>query len=217
MAKIKSFQFWSQADAEKIFNLKRVHKIQELEDLLLATDNLTPIERASLDSLRFKLLEMVFGWSEEDLKMLFIGPVLNYADMVHLEYRLFLDCPIKAEINNETIGGKVDCLLAKGYFAPETPFFFLQEFKREKGRDTDPAGQLLAAMVVSQRLNSSQDILYGCYVTGRSWFFLVLKDKEYAVSNAFNVTEKDVYQVVAILRKIKELFELKINYVAQKA
>ena len=100
--------------------------------------------------------------------------------------------------------------------APESPFFFLQEFKRERGRDTDPAGQLLAAMVVSQCLNGSEDILYGCYVTGRSWFFLVLKDKEYAVSNAFNVTEKDLYQVVAILRKIKMMFEQKINYVAQQ-
>ncbi len=215
MAKLKSFQFWSQADSEKIFNLKQVKKIKELDDLLAATTDLTPVERASLDTLRQKLLEMVSGWSEEDLKVQFVGPVLNFADMAHREYRIFLDYIIKAEINNDTIGGKVDCLLAKGFFAPETPFFFLQEFKREKGRDTDPAGQLLAAMVVSQHLNGGDDILYGCYLTGRAWFFLVMKGKEYAVSDVFIVTQEDVYQVVAILRKIKVMFEHKINYVPE--
>ena len=70
-------------------------------------------------------------------------------------------------------------------------------------------------MVVSQHPNGGDDILYGCYLTGRSWFFLVLKGREYTLSNTYNATEEDVYQIVAILRKIKTLFEHKINYVAQ--
>ncbi len=215
MAKIKSFQFWTQLDVEKMFNLVQVPSLPELDDLLRVKSTLTALEKASLDALRSKLLEMASGWGEEDLKIQFIGPVINFADMAHRKYRLFFDCNIKAEINDETIGGKVDALLANGFFAPETPFFFLQEFKREKGRDTDPAGQLLAAMVVSHQLNGSNDSLYGCYITGRNWFFLIMKGKEYAISDVFVATQEDVYQVVAMLRKIKELFEKKINYVPQ--
>ena len=45
--------------------------------------------------------------------------------------------------------------------------------------------------------------MYGCYVIGRNWFFLVLNGTEYAVSDAFVATQTDIYQIIAILRQVK--------------
>ena len=210
---MKSFQFWTQLDVEQNFGSSQTYVCPELDDLLAAKVDLTTEEKQQLDELSRQLDIMSFGWSEEDLKIQFIGPVLNFAKMAHRTYRIFFDYSIKADVNNETIGGKVDAVLAKGYFVPEAPFFFLQEFKREKGKDNDPAGQLLAAMVVSQQLNGNFDVMYGCFINGRIWYFLALKGNQYSISRAFDSTSEDLYQVVAMLRKIKVLFEQKIQYV----
>ena len=49
--------------------------------------------------------------------------------------------------------------------------------------------------------------LYGCYVIGRNWFFMVLQGTEYAVSNALNASDDDIYQIIAILRQVKTYIE----------
>lgn len=59
-------------------------------------------------------------------------------------------------------------------------------------------------MLVARHLNDYQFPIYGCYVVGRNWFFMILQNNEYAVSDAFVATQEDIYQIVAILRKIKE-------------
>ena len=113
----------------------------------------------------------------------------------------------------EIVGGKVDCVLAKGYQIPDQPFFFLQEYKGENRKATDPLGQLLAAMVVAQKKNNDADSpLYGCYVNGRMWFFVALVGRQYAISAAYDTTQEELYFVMAILRKIKTLFEQKIHF-----
>ena len=38
----------------------------------------------------------------------------------------------------------------------------------------DPAGQTLAAMLVAQVLNQHQQTIYGAYVVGSDWNFMVL-------------------------------------------
>ncbi|MCK6690905.1 MAG: hypothetical protein L6Q97_02255 [Thermoanaerobaculia bacterium] len=214
MARFKTFQWWQQQEVDRMFDLRKQRSLNDLDLLLQAKTSFEPEEKESLLKFQARLQNMVAAWSEEDLKMLFISPVLNAADLVHDDYRIFFDYTIKAEINGEWIGGKVDCLLAKGYQIPEEPFFFLQEYKREKGRDTDPIGQLLAAMVVAQHLNKDRDTLYGCYIIGRNWFFVALKGQEYAISDAFVATQEDLFQIIAILRHVRALFEEKIGYTA---
>jgi glutathione peroxidase-family protein len=53
-------------------------------------------------------------------------------------------------------------MLAAGYFEPKAPFFFLQEYKKEKGTADDVIGQLLSAMLVAQNINNNNKPLYGC-------------------------------------------------------
>jgi hypothetical protein len=62
--------------------------------------------------------------------------------------------------------------------------------------------------------NDPDQALYGCYIIGRNWFFVVLQEKNYAVSNAYVATDIAIFDIVGILKKIKKMFELKIGYVA---
>jgi hypothetical protein len=49
--------------------------------------------------------------------------------------------------------------------------------------------------------------IYGCYVSGRNWFFVLLQGNVYGVSNAFNASDDDIYQIFAILKKCKLLVD----------
>jgi hypothetical protein len=94
-------------------------------------------------------------------------------------------------------------MVASGWRAPEIPYFCLQEYKKEKDPNGDPAGQCLAAMLVAQELNQHQHPVYGCYVLGRNWFFMLLKEKEYAISNAYPSTLEEVFDIFRILKALK--------------
>jgi len=53
-------------------------------------------------------------------------------------------------------------------------------------------------------------VYFGCNCVGNELrFFVVLLGKEYGVSRAFDASQDDIYQIVAILRKIKEYTEIK--------
>ncbi len=54
---------------------------------------------------------------------------------------------------------------------------------------------------MSRYLNDKKHLLYGCYVLGRFWFFVVLDGTDYAVSNAYNASDDDIYQIVALMRE----------------
>jgi hypothetical protein len=64
-------------------------------------------------------------------------------------------------------------------------------------------------MVAAQVQNKDNEVLYGCYVSGRNWFFVVMEGKNYAVSNAFNATNDDIFQLYAILLFFKQKIEEK--------
>lgn len=115
-----------------------------------------------------------------------------------------------ARINDIVIGGWVDYMLATGRQKPIEPYFFLHEYKQELKGNSDPKGQLLAELLVSYHLNKHKEMLYGCYVVGRNWFFVVFDGENYAVSDAFVATQ-DIYQIIAILKKVKDFIATQLN------
>ena len=104
--------------------------------------------------------------------------------------------------------GRVDEVIASGYRNPKLPFFAFNEYKKETNPDGDPGGQALAAMLVGQQQNQSTDNnfpIYGGYIIGRNWFFMVLEGEKYAVSKAFQSTEyEEALQILRILYQLKQ-------------
>ncbi|MCP4402689.1 MAG: hypothetical protein GY801_35985 [bacterium] len=101
--------------------------------------------------------------------------------------------------------------MAQGRRSPKYPFFFLNEFKKERDTSNDPLGQLMVAMVAAQQINHDDNPVYGAYVIGRNWYFAVLRGIEYSVSLGHNVSKDEINDVFCILKKTKNIIETLIQ------
>ncbi len=209
----KSFEAWLYEDVGQAFGLTRLYEHifwQDFETLKVPENhpNLTTIEEFRKD-----LLKYVDTWNEDELKFMFISPFISLVQYRSDKYKIFTQRPMSVQYENgtKTTSGKVEFMLAKGIQTPKKPFFFLHEYKQENRKYNDPLGQLLIAMVAAQVQNADGEILYGCYVSGRNWFFVFLNNKEYAVSKAYDATEKSIYNIFAILLWFKQKTEEKFS------
>ena len=62
-------------------------------------------------------------------------------------------------------------------------------------------------MLVAQKLNDHKFPIYGCYVIGRNWYFMILQGKEYAISNDFSCVDDEVYDIYKILKNLNTQIE----------
>ena len=202
----KSFKFWTRDDVQKTFNLNRIYEgFEALTTWLKADFLLSESNETLLKELSKELFLSIEEWNEEELKVWFIGPLLRLVNFKVNNFKAFLDRSLFIIINNEKLQGNVDLCVARGNQNPEQPYFFLHEYKPEKKRDNDPLGQLLIAMVAAQHANNKDQKVYGCYVTGRYWFFVILDDKNYTVSNSYDATDfEDLKIILNALFYVKE-------------
>jgi hypothetical protein len=204
-----------QLRAEKVltaFHIKSKQECADLDDFLSATGTLSDYDNTTLDLAITRYRKLGRGWNEEELKMHFISPILAVADPnIEDVCKTFFERPLEGVVNNYELSVVTDCMIASYNEGgqPVTPYFFLQEFKQSQrfGR-TDPEGQMLAAMLLAAAANQhdNNQVLYGCFVIERQWYFTTLKGLDYCVSAAFDSTKKpDLLQIVFILQKLKEL------------
>lgn len=67
-------------------------------------------------------------------------------------------------------------------------------------------------MVGAHLQNEQRFPIYGCYVLGRNWFFVVLDGADYAVSDSFAATQADLYRIYQVLVEAS----LRIEAIAQE-
>ncbi|MEA5459399.1 hypothetical protein VB796_10135 [Arcicella sp. LKC2W] len=152
-------------------------------------------------------------WSEEDLKMKFISPVLELGGVMEdTIFASFFDKKLEAKVDGYNLSVKADFVIAKGLLDYMIrPFFHFQEYKPEKNPTGDPMAQLLEAFLIGQAQNDDDKPLYGCEVVGQSWRFIVMKNRTYCVSKTFNSMEReDLLKIISILRKFREILETKL-------
>ena len=212
--KIKAFRDWKFEEVELTFGIERVYEHPLLADWLSATNNPHEEDKRILDKLRDKLFRSVDTYNEEELKYFFITPLLSLIPFEGHGMRPFMDRPFSFEYGQSETGealvasGKIDWLLAKGRQDPREPRVFLHEYKKEVEATGEPLGQLLIAMVGAQRQNTDLIPLYGCYVLGRNWFFVVLEEHQYVVSNAFNAASDDIFRIYSAMHEVQRRVEM---------
>jgi hypothetical protein len=207
--KTKSFKFWTSEEVENTFDIKRQKNLAALVEWLDTSEIVLPAHTlAILDVMKDELLEYIEYLNEEELKIHFIGKIIDLVRFDYLgRYRTFFGRQLTAETDEYILSGEVDFMVATGKMTPNRPFFFLHQYKQELKRDNDPLGQLLIAMVAAQTRNENHQPILGCYVTGRLWFFVVLEGKNYSISNGFNSSDTDLKEIVTILTKSKHYIE----------
>lgn len=201
----KSFNECSLAYLAKTFGLKRLLESPDMDSWLNQPIELTEREKENLSDLQQLLLFNILGWNEQELALHFIGPVFNLAKFSTERFNLFAERYIEALIDGIKLSGKPDGLIATGYFEPERPFFCFHEYKKEIDITGDPMGQVLAAMLVGHVLNQQSQTIYGCYVVGRNWYFVTLRDNAYCLSQAFEATTNELFDILRILKSLKAI------------
>jgi hypothetical protein len=165
-----------------------------------------------LEPLRIKLFYRVHEWNEEELAFLFISPVINTIGFSGEGYQTFLGRKMTFQLGDLKTDGQPDFLVASGTYEPEYPYFFLHEYKRYKGTEADPLGQLLIAMVAAQYDNNDSLPIYGCFVVGATWRFVLLEGKEYSISQIYDASDEQELRIIwNILHHTKIIIEARVQ------
>lgn len=190
------------------FAITRIVGGEFFQTLFAAAAQIEPETLEKLEKLRVHLINEGDLWNEEELKMRFLAFIFDYADFDEPEKtKIFYERVLSAVVEEKELFVKCDCLIAKpfGINTPQTPYFFLQEFKKQKNAD-DAEGQMLTAMIIAQQLNQIDKPIYGAFIQGKFWTFAALQRKQYFVSQTFDATDKQTLEkILAILRGLKQI------------
>jgi hypothetical protein len=202
----KSFKDCNLKFLEKTFGIEQIDNLPDLDSWLAMPSEPSAFEEESLLHLRKVLTFNIHDWNEFELDSHFIGPIFTLVDFSTKKFNHYSQRFLQGQVGDYQLFGKPDGIVSAGRREPETPYFAFQEYKKELDPNGDPAGQALAAMLVGQSLNDdASKPVYGCYVNGRDWYFMVLLGKEYSISQDFSATTNDIFKIFATLKALKEI------------
>jgi hypothetical protein len=195
---------------DDLFGLQETFTSQLLDGWLQAEIGLSEQEKGMLANFQGLLAINRDAWNEQELSLHFIGPIFALAHFTEpYRFNLFAERKISAIVaglNGEIeLSGEPDGMIATGFREPKIPMFAFTEYKRELDPEGDPAGQTLAAMLVGRTLNQSRAPLYGAYVVGSDWRFMVLSDHQYTISRDYSALSAELYDILRILKSLKQI------------
>lgn len=199
----KKFTAWTMEELEKTFNLIETEENKNLNNWINNNIEISDLENELLNKYKKNIKENVRRWNERELSTDFIGPMMALVNFNTNNFRFFAEREISAVLNNYKIFGKPDGIIATGKWSPEKPLFFMSEYKKEQNPKGWPDAQNIAAMLVAQKLNEEKIPIYGAYIVGRNWFFMILEENNYSISNSFNATTNDIFKIIKILKHLK--------------
>jgi hypothetical protein len=214
MAKKKE---WREGEMIMTFGLTKVG-VPEITPLMqewLNVNNpkLNSVEEYIFEHTYAKGTQKMTTWSEEDLKMKFISPILELSGIMDdVNFASFFDKKLEAKVDGYNLSVKADFVVAQGLLDYMIrPFFHFQEYKPDKNPTGDPMAQLLEAFLIGQAKNDDDKPLYGCEVVGANWRFVTIEKRTYCVSKNYDSMDKhDLLQIISILRKFREILETRL-------
>ena len=190
---------------EDTFRVKQKATLLALENWLKQQAEVSELERQMLLFFQEGLIKNGHDWNEQELSLHFIGPLFSVVKFASDQFNLFAERSFSGIVDGIELKGEPDGMVASGFREPKKPYFCFQEYKKFKDPNGDPVGQCLAAMLVAQELNETKHPVYGCYVIGYDWVFMVLQGKEYAMSTPFVAVREDIFDIFRILRVLKQI------------
>lgn len=205
-----SFRQCTLSRLDEIFGLRKSFQSAALDGWLTTEAPLTADEQTMLARFQELLILNSDAWNEQELSLHFIGPILALARFTEpYRFNLFAERKIGAIVpgvdGDIELSGEPDGIIATGYREPKVPMFAFTEYKRELDPEGDPAGQTLAAMLVGQVLKQQSQPLYGAYVIGSDWRFLVLEDGYYTISRDYSALSAELHDILRILKGLKQI------------
>ena len=195
---------------DRAFDLRQIFSSPTLDAWLHVEIALSEKEKGILENYQELLILNNNAWNEQELALHFIGPILGLAHFTEpYRFNLFAERRIAAVVSSDEgeieLSGEPDGIIATGYREPEIPMFAFTEYKRQLDPNGDPVGQTLAAMLVAQVLNANQQAIYGAYVIGSDWRFMVLEGKHYTISRDYSALSDEIFDILRILKALKAI------------
>jgi hypothetical protein len=215
------FSNWTTQLAHDAFGLSVKQALTSLTDWLTCPiEPLSDSDKQFLDKTLVKAKQRAAFWSEGDIKLKLLGPMIVVADIDNEKFSTFSEINLKATLTTVdnaqiNVSGRPDLMIATGEFSAKQPYFCMQEYKPKK-KGSDPRGQTLIALMASRQLNiegqNPQKVLYGAFSIGRDWTFMTIEGSNYAISQGFLLDrEADIYDVVARMRVLRNIIDKNIE------
>ncbi len=199
-----NFREWTLDRIEDTFGLVQVDTLPILNDLLAYQYEVDDYQTRFLTDIAQKYITLGGDdWNEVELENKLISPVIVFSDIDNKKFAYFLERQLSVTFDDYVLAGRVDGMIATGFRNPRKPYFCMAEYKRATDPDGDPRGQALIAMLAAQQLNDNQKPIFGCYIIGRSWYFMALVGKEYAISNVYTCTDEEIFDIFRILKGLR--------------
>ncbi|MCK5925067.1 MAG: hypothetical protein KAG10_04165, partial [Methylococcales bacterium] len=103
------------------------------------------------------------------------------------------------------LSGIVDGMIATGFRDPDRPLFCMHEYKRSIGNQSAPDAQALAAMLVAREINNNDKPIYGLYVVGLIWNFMVLNGNDYYISKDYKSDNEEIFLIFNMLKALQKI------------
>ena len=206
-AKRKSFDDWTAQDVRDTFSIEELDHLPLLDEWLSA--KFIPDEWANrtLEERRLALNRFYRSWNEDELKFQFIAQVVVLAQLRGKTYNTFSQRGLSSVVNGILLQGRPEVMIATGQEDPKKPYFFIHEYKPTK-QTGDPLGQVLSAMLAAQNLNADEKPIFGCFVIGNTWQFLVLDSNTYTLSRSYDANQdSDLHGIYSALCQTKVYIE----------
>lgn len=206
---------WTVGLLTKTFKLSKVlENYALLDDWLNVQDDLSDRDKVELERIRLPLLKNFNNWNEETLKMKFIALLLDLVNYDEIgDFQTLFDAEIKGTVDNIELKCIADFTVAKTIEdLIENPYFYFHEYKRKKNKADDPIAQVLIPSLIAQEYNRDQKPIYGCYVIGEMWYFMLVNGREYAIDKGLNALKSnELEKIFLVLKKVKNIIVSRIQ------
>lgn len=202
-----NFREWNLDKIEEAFGLKQIWQSDILDELINHPCQLDDMEKIFVTKLQRHFSFGGDDWNEVELENKFISPMIVLSEIADEKYSYFLERELSITIGEYELLGKVDGMIATGFRSPKKPYFCLNKYKRGTDPDGDPKGQALIAMLVAQKLNNNNAPIFGCFVIGRIWQFMILEGNQYTISRDFSCVDEEIFDIFRILKGLRVQIE----------
>jgi hypothetical protein len=205
--KTATFKEWTLTTLDKAFGIRQIWESSLMKDWENQAIEIDDFEKRTLLNLQKSLIRGGRAWNEVELENKFISPVIMTANIDDEQMGYFLERRLSAIIGDYELSGIVDGMIATGFRDPDIPLFCLHEYKRSVDNQGSPDAQVLAAMLVAQEKNNNKKPIYGVFVLGFDWNFMILNSKEYFISRTYHADNEEIFLIFKMIKGLKQMIQ----------
>ncbi|MCB1192990.1 MAG: hypothetical protein KDK90_21270 [Leptospiraceae bacterium] len=202
-----TFKDWTLTKLDKTFGLRQIWECELLKEWENNTIKVEEADKIILLKLQKSLIRGGRSWNETELENKFISPLIMTADIDDEEIGYFLERNLSHVIGEYELSGTVDGMIATGFRDPDIPLFCLHEYKRSVENQGSPEAQVLAAMLVAREKNNNKLPIYGLFVVGLVWNFIVLNHNEYCISIEYTASNGGIFDIFRMVKRLKQIIK----------